>query len=120
MSDWGARHQRPTRLARFRIETEGGGRYRLQGELTFASAGEALKATAGLVRPDADLLFDLRSIGRCDSAGVALLIEWRRRVQPGGRIRYLHLPASLRAIARVSGVEALLSNPVTADPAAGG
>ncbi len=112
MSRAGTRRDGAARSPRFRIETAGGGHYRLAGELTFASASEALKASVGLVRPGADLLFDLRSIGRSDSAGVALLIEWRRRVRPGGRIRYVHLPESLRAIARVSGVEALLSNPL--------
>ena len=42
------------------------------------------------------------------------MIEWMRRAQTAAPIRYAHLPASLRAIAVVSGVAALL--PDAADP----
>lgn len=93
----------------FRLTARGADRYALQGELTFATVAEALKLTAPLfVRRDS-LRFDLDGIGRVDSAGVALLIEWVRRAGDAGvSLSFAHLPARLWAIIRVGGVEKLL------------
>ena len=107
-------NQRARVAVPFAIREDGPGRYALEGELTFATAGAAWKATLPVFRTGGPLCFDLRGIERCDSAGVALLIEWMRRAQTAAPIRYAHLPASLRAIAVVSGVAALL--PDAADP----
>jgi phospholipid transport system transporter-binding protein len=93
----------------FRLIDRGDGEYGFAGELTFATVSEALEATAPLFKSEAALRFDLEGVGRADSAGVALLIEWVRRAErTGGTVRYAHLPETLKAIIRVSGVEKLL------------
>jgi phospholipid transport system transporter-binding protein len=92
-----------------RLTARGSDRYALQGELTFATVAQALKVTAPLFTGRSSLRFDLDGIGRVDSAGVALLIEWVRRAREAGiRLLFAHLPARLWAIIRVGGVEKLL------------
>jgi phospholipid transport system transporter-binding protein len=98
----------------FQLLDRGDGEYAVQGDLTFATASEALKATAPLFGSGRALRFDLKGVGRADSAGVALLIEWVRRAERSGAgLRYAHLPQPLLAIIRVSGVGEFLP----ADPA---
>jgi phospholipid transport system transporter-binding protein len=94
----------------FELIDEGQGRYRLEGELSFATAGDALKKTLAVFKDAPGLSFDLAGIARVDSAGVALLLEWMRRAeQAGTQLRYIHLPQHVKAIARVSGIEHLIS-----------
>lgn len=102
-------------MASFEIRETSPGRYRLEGDLTFATVRAALQATLPLFRKGENLRFDLGGIDRADSAAAALLVEWMRRAEPAGRIRYAHLPESLWAIVRVSGVDELL--PLEPDPA---
>ncbi|HEB99345.1 MAG TPA: STAS domain-containing protein, partial [Thiotrichales bacterium] len=48
-------------------------------------------------------------VGRADSAGLALLVEWMREARRQGReIRFLGMPAQMSAIAEVSGLSELL------------
>jgi phospholipid transport system transporter-binding protein len=95
----------------FELIDEGHGRYRLEGELTFATASDALKKTLAIFRAATPLSFDLAGISRVDSAGVALLLEWMRQAaQARADLRYAHLPPQVRAIARVSGIEHLISD----------
>jgi len=95
---------------RFDLIDEGQGRYRLEGELTFATASDALKRTLSIFRSAPRLSFDLAGISRVDSAGVALLLEWMRRAaEVRTELCYVHLPQQVRAIARVSGIEHLIS-----------
>jgi len=94
----------------FELIDEGQGRYRFEGELTFATAVGALKKTRSVFRNAPRLSFDLTGISRVDSAGVALLLEWlRRAAEAGTELSYVHLPPQARAIARVSGIEHLIS-----------
>lgn len=93
----------------FRLTARGADRYALHGELTFTTVAEALKLTAPLFTGRDSLRFELDGIGRVDSAGVALLIEWVRRAREAGvSLLFAHLPARLWAIIRVGGVEKLL------------
>jgi phospholipid transport system transporter-binding protein len=96
-------------MSAFRLIDRGNGEYAVQGELTFATAAMALKATAGLFGRGAALSFDLGGVERADSAGVALLIEWvRHAAKSGAALRYHRLSEPLRAIIRVSGVEKVI------------
>jgi phospholipid transport system transporter-binding protein len=97
-------------MADFELTDRGGGEFGLAGELTFATATAVLKATTPLFSEGANLRFDLADISRADSAGVALLIEWLRWAERAdASVRFTHLPDALRAIIRVSGVQALLT-----------
>jgi phospholipid transport system transporter-binding protein len=66
------------------------------------AAGEAAIAAG-------DFEFDLSGVTEIDSAAVALLLEWQRcAIAQGGSIRLSGVPASLRGLAALYGVEALL------------
>jgi phospholipid transport system transporter-binding protein len=95
----------------FRIrEIDDGRHFVLEGELSFASASLALKSTAQVFSSRSEKVFDLAGIMRADSAGVALLLEWRRRAREAGlKLRYVNVPSQLQAIARVVRVEDILS-----------
>jgi len=87
------------------------GELRISGELSFDTV-PALWREANAVFTDArgDVCFDLEAVDRTDSAGLALLIEWVRAAgERGVGIRFRNIPAQLMEIARVSGVEDLLS-----------
>jgi phospholipid transport system transporter-binding protein len=93
----------------FRLTDQGGGDYRVEGDLSFATVADASKAMERLFTQGGRFRFDLAGVGRADSAGVALLLEWLRQARDANAaLHYVHLPEPLRAIARVSGVEALL------------
>ena len=93
----------------FGIIPAGEGRYHLEGELSFASVELALKKTAEIfVSPDR-MVFDLASITKVDSAGLALLLEWLRQAKAVGvELHYTNLPRQLMAMAQVAGVDEIL------------
>ena len=94
-----------------RVERQADGGYLLSGELSFATVPNAWANTEALfITPD-PLVLDFAGITRCDSAALALLLEWIRlaRRQEAKKVIYRHLPEQLLAVARVSGVENLLS-----------
>jgi hypothetical protein len=51
---------------------------------------------------------------RSDSAGLAVLLDWLALAKRQGRaVRFMNLPAPIRAVAHISEVESLLSQGVT-------
>ena len=53
--------------------------------------------------------FDLGSVGAADSSAVALLLAWQRRARQSGQsLVYVNVPASLRKLASLYGVDELL------------
>ena len=92
------------------VRFDGDGVLRLSGPLDFdtapavdAAVGAALGAD-GWRRPA--LTIDLGAADHVDSAGLALLVRWRRAAhRDGGRIRFRGVSAPLRAIAGLCGVE---------------
>lgn len=94
----------------FKLVDQGGGRYVLSGELSFASVDLALKATSGLPAAGVDQLqFDLSGITRADSAGLAILLEWLRKAADRGvKLSYVKPPQQLLDIARVAGLHEIL------------
>lgn len=97
-----------------RVVPRGEDGYAVSGELTFATVPAAWRETQHLFASGQSLHFDLAEVGRADSAGIALLIEWLRLARRNGaRVSYEHIPPQILAIARVTGLEALLSSPST-------
>jgi phospholipid transport system transporter-binding protein len=85
------------------------GRYQLEGELSFASVELALRKTAKFFVSPSRMVFDLASVSKADSAGLALLLEWLRQAGSGGvELHYVNLPPQLQAMAHVVGVEDIL------------
>jgi len=85
------------------------GKFLVSGDLTFASVARLLdegdRLLAGITRP----VIDLSEVTHCDSAGLALLLEWLDRGRAkGAQIRFCHLPESLLRIARLSNLDSML------------
>lgn len=92
-----------------RMAALGEGRYALEGELRFSTVSGIDDLSKAFFTRGADVEIDLAGVTRCDSAALALLLEWTGRAQRGGAtLRFRNLPASLLAIAAISEVEDLL------------
>lgn len=86
-----------------------GARWSFQGPLTFAEAGPVLTASHALALPR-DGEVDLGGIEAFDSAAVAVLVALARRAAHEGRtLRFGGLPAGLRALAALYGVDELVA-----------
>ncbi|HEC20060.1 MAG TPA: STAS domain-containing protein [Gammaproteobacteria bacterium] len=92
------------------LEIDSRGRLRVSGELSMATV-PGLVDQAQWDRLSGDPIeVDLQGVNRADSAGVALLIEWQRAAaQRQQRLRFENIPAQMRSIAHLSGVDELLS-----------
>jgi len=95
------------------LEDAGDSRCRLRGSLTFATATAAhalgLSRIAALAA-NVEHEFDCSGISEADSAGLAVLIEWKAAAgKRGATLRYSSLPESIARLARISDVERLLS-----------
>lgn len=110
------------------VDASRGSRGRIRGALTFATAAAAHAVGVGLldsmagrngpraVSADAHgltpvevLCLDCSGITEADSAGLAVLLDWRREaIARGFALRYDQLPLPLVQLARISGVESLL------------
>lgn len=86
----------------------GGARWTVTGPLTVDSAAEVLEASQEAPLPETGVVA-LGSVGAVDSAGVAVLLSWRKRAGVEGRkLAFTDVPASLVALAQLYGVQDLL------------
>ena len=86
------------------------GRWSVGGPLTVDSAGDVLGASQDVDLPRSGVvsLSDVRAV---DSAGVAVLLSWRRRAAAEGKtLSFTDVPPSLKALAELYGVEDLLDS----------
>jgi phospholipid transport system transporter-binding protein len=91
------------------VENEDGS-WLLQGELGFNSVPSVLKHAGISMLGKQQVTVDLKGITRADSAGLALLVEWLRESQlAGNSIVFLNVPAQMLSIARVCGLDEILS-----------
>lgn len=92
------------------LDPDGEGVVHLDGTLDFATVPALYRETDRLLDAHEALTVDVSRVERVNSAGIALLLEWlaeaRRR---GCRLSFRGLPDSILAVARLSGVEELLS-----------
>jgi phospholipid transport system transporter-binding protein len=91
------------------FETTAPGRFRLSGELVFATVSGALEQSQALFTGHDPVDIDLAGVTATDSAGLALLVEWAawaRRERCKLRLR--NLPTQAAALARISEVDKIL------------
>lgn len=83
---------------------------KLQGELNAETLLLVLKeGSFWLQEAHEQIAIDLADISRCNSAGLALLIEWFRVARAHQRqIHYTNLPEQMINIAKVSGLDKIL------------
>jgi phospholipid transport system transporter-binding protein len=83
------------------------------GPVTFQTARRVCEAGVATFIRDASpmIVVDCVGITLADSAGLAVLIEWRRWAHLQGRhVQYVSLPAAITAIAQLSEVSQLLAD----------
>ena len=89
------------------------GRIVVGSPLTFATARRACEAGIECFSRDGspDLVVDCAGAAPADSAGLAVLIEWRRWATRHGRhLKFVNLPAQISAIAHLSELTAVLAD----------
>jgi phospholipid transport system transporter-binding protein len=92
------------------LQKSADGEYKVVGELNFYTVHQALKKSNSLFVRDADVRLDLAGVTRSDSAGVALLIEWKRIAEKSScAVQFDNVPEQMRAIAKFSGVDKVLA-----------
>ncbi|VAW89125.1 hypothetical protein MNBD_GAMMA17-1865 [hydrothermal vent metagenome] len=101
------------------FERQSDGVFLLSGELSFASVPGVLRESEPLLAnrngADVTITIDLQAVGRSDSAGIALLVEWLRNAKnQNSDITFLNIPPQMLALTRLSGLETVLGLPKTA------
>jgi len=87
------------------IRNQDTNKWRLTGELTFATVGALLDEFARRAVPPQ--VVDLGNVTRTDSAGLALLIELLKQTKDAP-LTFCNMPAQMLNLATVSGVQDLL------------
>lgn len=86
------------------------GRWLLQGDLGFDTVTAVLQHSGVKMLQHTQLQVDLNGVTRADSAGLALLVEWLRESERAGNdIAFINVPGQLLSIARVCGLDEILS-----------
>jgi phospholipid transport system transporter-binding protein len=97
------------RMSSFELKEVGTGRFELVGEMSFETADKILESSRRLFGNYAGLEVDLSHVKKADSAGLALLLEWKAQAnQKAGAINFLGMPDSLVSIARTTEVSDLI------------
>jgi phospholipid transport system transporter-binding protein len=87
----------------------GDGRWVLVGPLTINNVAGVLDASFGVPLPETGRI-DLKGVDPVDSAGVALLLEWKRRASvERSAVVFENVPPSMASLAKLYGVDGLLS-----------
>ena len=106
-----ARRRKPADAAG-RLAAAGDGRFELSGELGFDDAARLLAEGDSAFGSLQEAEVDLSGVGRADSAGLALLLEWSVAAAAAGRsLRYRNIPSAIASLAGISDVAELLSPP---------
>lgn len=93
------------------LEALGPGRFRLSGDLVFENAARLLADGQAAFGAESPVEVDLSQVGRVDSAGLALLVEWSVAARGDGRaIRFRNAPPMLGALAGISDLSNFLDD----------
>jgi phospholipid transport system transporter-binding protein len=85
---------------------QGEGRFTLTGDLNFQTVPLVWQQGKDLLNDCQSVEVDLSGVAHCNSAGLALLIEWLRIARANNQsIVFRHLPTQMQNIARVCGVD---------------
>ena len=99
-------------MAETGFSEQGDGRWSLSGTLDFETVPALLGRVPAVVRTAGPVEIDLQAVTRADSAGLALLIECLRAAdRSGNAVHFVNVPQQLLSIARVSGLQEILSLP---------
>lgn len=91
------------------IRADGEGRYRVDGDLVFATVSKVLSWPDSLPADSGALVVDLQGVEHADSAGLALILEWADLAASRHKgMRFANLPESLVRIAELTNLDSLL------------
>lgn len=91
------------------LQSNGAGRWALSGDLVFENSARLLVQGESAFGSEARAEIDLSGVGRVDSAGLAVLLEWSVAAREAGRsVVYRNAPPMLGALAGISDVAGLL------------
>lgn len=92
-----------------RLNTDDPDTWKVEGELTFASVTDLQDRSPERFESPPQTL-DMGGVGRIDSAGIALVVEWARRARAaGGGMRLINVPEGMTALAKTTGLDQLLN-----------
>jgi phospholipid transport system transporter-binding protein len=87
-----------------------GDRWTVSGPMTMHSVADLLEASTSLAMPRAGVV-DLERVDRVDSAGVSVLLAWKRRAAvEGTSLQFASVPQSMMSLALLYGVEDMLKS----------
>jgi phospholipid transport system transporter-binding protein len=96
-------------VAEAKLIRDGAFRFHVEGEMTFATVRQLLRQSENYFGKSQDLEIDLTGVTSADSAGLALLLEWKARaVQAGTEVAVEGLPESMQSIAHLCRIGTLL------------
>ena len=92
------------------IVTLSEGNFALQGPLTFDTVPDVLGDSESWLKKGSKVTIDLKEVSKADSAGLALLIEWRRLAQLADcKLHFINFPAQFRSLIDVTGLQQALA-----------
>ena len=96
-------------MSDFDLQDLGEGRFELSGDMSFETADQIFKSSESSFGQYQALEIDLTKVRKADSAGLALLLEWKAQAnQRAGEIKFIGIPDSLVAIAVTTEVSDLI------------
>ncbi len=96
-------------MSSFHLRQVGDNRYALEGTMSFDTASQILTASESAFGSFNSIEVDLSEVDDADSAGLALMLEWKARAQNhAGEIRFVGVPDALLAIAQTTDVSELI------------
>ncbi|MEA3302909.1 MAG: STAS domain-containing protein [Pseudomonadota bacterium] len=91
------------------LKQAGEGRLTLCGSLDFDTVASLRPLLRRYLRPGEAVSVNLKRVGRCNSAGLALLLQWVEDARgQGSTIQYRNLPHSLTEIADLYDLKSLI------------
>jgi phospholipid transport system transporter-binding protein len=96
-------------MSEFELKRLDDGRFELHGAMSFETVDRILRQSEKLFGRYENVQVDCSGVSDADSAGLALLLEWRSQAfRQNGQIHFSGLPRSIVAIARTTEVDHLL------------
>lgn len=99
----------PQQSSSAELKQAGDGHLTLCGSLDFDTVAMLRPLLRRYLRPDDKVSINLKRVGHCNSAGLALLLQWVEDAQQqGSTIQFRNLPHSLIEIAELYNLKSLL------------
>lgn len=90
------------------IVNEGGGRFIVDGDLTFQTINQKTTYGFAFLKSAKQITMDLGGVGNADSAGLALMLEWIKQARHKKvQLHFKNIPEQLINIAKLSGLSSL-------------